>query len=294
VYIILIIIIIIELLLSLFFLVNKNIKKENKILILSCLILTITTLLYKSEFLSPKNYMLFLLAIFSLIILKLIFNISEIEKKYNKIIKYVIEYEKIIDDQGERNHEYNNQLMILKGYINNKKKLEEYLNTIINDHKLGQNYEIRQLSHFPNGGLKEMLYYKISEIKDNKIKYYLYVCNDASELLEKMNVNLYRDITKVFGVLIDNAIDASLESEDKEFSLDFSKDKKQIIITISNTYNKDIDIKKIGKKGFSSKGKGHGFGLKLVKDIIKRNKNLELVSDFDDKYFIQTFLIDIE
>lgn len=293
-YIILIIIIIIELLLSLFFLVNKNIKKENKILILSCLILTITTLLYKSEFLSPKNYMLFLLAIFSLIILKLIFNISEIEKKYNKIIKYVIEYEKIIDDQGERNHEYNNQLMILKGYINNKKKLEEYLNTIINDHKLGQNYEIRQLSHFPNGGLKEMLYYKISEIKDNKIKYYLYVCNDASELLEKMNVNLYRDITKVFGVLIDNAIDASLESEDKEFSLDFSKDKKQIIITISNTYNKDIDIKKIGKKGFSSKGKGHGFGLKLVKDIIKRNKNLELVSDFDDKYFIQTFLIDIE
>jgi two-component system sensor histidine kinase AgrC len=294
VYIILIIIIIIELLLSLFFLVNKNIKKENKILILSCLILTITTLLYKSEFLSPKNYMLFLLAIFSLIILKLIFNISEIEKKYNKIIKYVIEYEKIIDDQGERNHEYNNQLMILKGYINNKKKLEEYLNTIINDHKLGQNYEIRQLSHFPNGGLKEMLYYKISEIKDNKIKYYLYVCNDASELLEKMNVNLYRDITKVFGVLIDNAIDASLESEDKEFSLDFSKDKKQIIITISNTYNKNIDIKKIGKKGFSSKGKGHGFGLKLVKDIIKRNKNLELVSDFDDKYFIQTFLIDIE
>jgi two-component system sensor histidine kinase AgrC len=294
VYIILIIIIIIELLLSLFFLVNKNIKKENKILILSCLTLTITTLLYKSEFLSPKNYMLFLLAIFSLIILKLIFNISEIEKKYNKIIKYVIEYEKIIDDQGERNHEYNNQLMILKGYINNKKKLEEYLNTIINDHKLGQNYEIRQLSHFPNGGLKEMLYYKISEIKDNKIKYYLYVCNDASELLEKMNVNLYRDITKVFGVLIDNAIDASLESEDKEFSLDFSKDKKQIIITISNTYNKDIDIKKIGKKGFSSKGKGHGFGLKLVKDIIKRNKNLELVSDFDDKYFIQTFLIDIE
>ena len=293
-YIILIIIIIIELLLSLFFLVNKNIKKENKILILSCLILTITTLLYKSEFLSPKNYMLFLLAIFSLIILKLIFNISEIEKKYNKIIKYVIEYEKIIDDQGERNHEYNNQLMILKGYINNKKKLEEYLDTIINDHKLGQNYEIRQLSHFPNGGLKEMLYYKISEIKDNKIKYYLYVCNDASELLEKMNVNLYRDITKVFGVLIDNAIDASLESEDKEFSLDFSKDKKQIIITISNTYNKDIDIKKIGKKGFSSKGKGHGFGLKLVKDIIKRNKNLELVSDYDDKYFIQTFLIDIE
>ena len=293
-YMILIIIIIIELLLSLFFLVNKNIKKENKILILSCLILTITTLLYKSEFLSPKNYMLFLLAIFSLIILKLIFNISEIEKKYNKIIKYVIEYEKIIDDQGERNHEYNNQLMILKGYINNKKKLEEYLDTIINDHKLGQNYEIRQLSHFPNGGLKEMLYYKISEIKDNKIKYYLYVCNDASELLEKMNVNLYRDITKVFGVLIDNAIDASLESEDKEFSLDFSKDKKQIIITISNTYNKDIDIKKIGKKGFSSKGKGHGFGLKLVKDIIKRNKNLELVSDYDDKYFIQTFLIDIE
>ena len=40
-------------------------------------------------------------------------------------------YEKIIDEQGEINHEYNNQLMILKGYVNNKKKLNNYLLLIL-------------------------------------------------------------------------------------------------------------------------------------------------------------------
>ena len=291
-YKVLLVIIILELLLILYYLINKNVKKENKILLLSCMILIIATLLYKSELISPKIFLLFLLAIFSSIILKLVFNISDIENKYNKIIKYVIEYEKIIDEQGEKNHEYNNQLLVLKGYINNKKKLNEYLDTIILDHKVGQNYEIRQLSHFPCGGLKEMLYYKIAKIKENNIKYYLYVSPETTELLEKLSIEMYKNITKVFGVLIDNAIDAALDSKEKEVSIDFSKDDNYIVISISNTYNKKIDINKIGKKRFSSKGKGHGFGLRLVKEIIKKNKRLELITDHDDKYFIQTFLID--
>ena len=36
------------------------------------------------------------------------------------------------------------------------------------------------------------------------------------------------------------------------------------------------DVKKVGKKGYSTKGKGHGFGLSLVKDIIRKNNRLEL------------------
>lgn len=242
------------------------------------------------------NLIYFFVLIFIIVTLYIIGNIhnknEKISNQYNQMVEYLSEYESIIDEQGKKNHEYNNQLMILKGYINDKKKLEEYLDTIISDHKTGQNYEIRQLSHFPNGGLKGMLYYKISKIKENNIKYYLYVSKEVTDVLEKLSVNLYKDITKVFGVLIDNAIDAALDSKEKEISLDFSKDDNYIVITISNSYNKNIDLNKVGKKGFSSKGKGHGFGLKLAKDIVKKNDDLELVTDYDEKHFIQTFLID--
>ena len=295
---ILFIIVVLELFVLLYFLFNKREKRENKIMILSCIIILLLSVLicyFKIDLFDKKivikDLSLLFIAIFISIVLKYVHINRLSEEKCSRLLKTISEYEKIIDEQGEKNHEYNNQLMILKGYINNKEKLSEYLESIISDHKTGQNFEIRQLSQFPNDGLKEMLYYKIGKIKDNNIKYYLYVSSEACKLLENLKINFYKDITKVFGVLIDNAIDASLKSEEKEVAIDFSDEEGQIIITISNTYNKNVDIKRIGKKGYSTKGRGHGFGLKLVKDILKRNKYLELVTDNDEKYFNQTLII---
>ena len=226
-------------------------------------------------------------------ILNLSFSRYKFKDKYNNIVRRVNEYERIIDEQGKKNHEYNNQLMILKGYINNKDKLKNYLEKIILDYKTGQNYEIRQLHNFVDGGLKELLYYKIKKIKGNKIKYYLYISKEATKLLEDLNIELYSSITKVFGVLIDNAIEASLDSINKELSLDISNDNKYITITISNSYNTNIDLNRIGK-GYTSKGKGHGYGLKLVDSIVRKNNKIELISDYDSKIFNQTILIDIK
>ena len=298
--IILIIIFAIELFLLLYF-IKLIPKRENKILLLTFVILLIISIIIYvieidifNNIISKKNTMLLAVDFIIIIILKMSFNYYLIEKKYNKAIEYVSEYERIIDDQGKKNHEYNNQLMVIKGYINDKNKLEEYLDTIISDYKTGQHYEIRQLSNFPNGGLKEMLYYKISKIKDNNINYYLYISKEAAKYLEKLNTKTYNEITKVFGVIIDNAIEAALDSKEKEVSMDFSIDDNYVVITISNSYNKKINLNKIGKNKYTSKGKGHGFGLRIVKDIIKRNIKLELITDYDDKYFIQTFLIDIK
>jgi len=294
-------IIILELILLFYFITNKRIKRKERIFSLVSIILIIMVIFFYfldvsifDKALNQKSRILFLIALNSSIILRLIYSNYELDSKFNKIIKYIVEYEKIIDEQGKKNHEYNNQLMILKGYINNKTKLEEYLETIIEDRASGQNYKIRQLSKFSNGGLKRLLYYKISEIKENKIKYYLYVSEESTKLLERLSVKQYNDLTKIFGVLIDNAIDASMDSNEKEISLDFSIEDNFIVITISNTYNKKIDINKIGKKGFSTKGKGHGFGLKLVKEIIKKNKKLELLTEWNQRYFIQTILVDIK
>ena len=53
------------------------------------------------------------------------FQRQAIEDKYNESMEYVLRYEKIINDQGKKNHEYNNQLMVIKGYINKPERLSE-------------------------------------------------------------------------------------------------------------------------------------------------------------------------
>ena len=171
-------------------------------------------------------------------------------------MEYVLRYEKIINDQGKKNHEYNNQLMVIKGYINNPERLSEYLDEVIGEHKTGQNYTVKQLGFLPDGGGKGLLYHKLSKMEDNNIKYYLYV-------------------------------DQNLKDKDIEnFDL-----KTCLLLTISKTYDKNTDINKVGKSGFTTKGVGHGFGLSIVKDIAKTNSEIETFSSKESDKFIQTAMV---
>ena len=225
-----------------------------------------------------------------IIILSIILFICSIKIRF--LYDTVYKYEKIIDDQGKKNHEYNNQLLVLLGCIDNKKKLKDYLYTIIEDHKTGQNYEIRQLSNLPEGGIKKLLYYKIYKMNKNDVNCSLYISEDAGKIIEKLNLKIYKDLTKILGVFIDNSFEAAKESKEKNVFIDFKEDGNYLNITISNSYDNSL-IDKVGKNRFSTKGEGHGYGLLLVKDINKRNNKIEIVTDYDQEMFKQTVLIDL-
>ena len=56
------------------------------------------------------------------------------EEVNKQSMNYIKKYEKIITEQGKANHEFKNQLMVIKGYAQMKSpKLLEYLNTLIED-----------------------------------------------------------------------------------------------------------------------------------------------------------------
>lgn len=247
----------------------------------------------KFDFDFYTNILVILFAIFTLILLLKNKNRKdEMECKYNESMEYVLRYEKIINEQGKKNHEYNNQLMVIKGYINKPERLSEYLDEVIGEHKTGQNYTVKQLGFLPDGGVKGLLYHKLSKMKDNDIKYYLYVDQNLKDKdSDCFNLKTYRDFTKLIGVFLDNAIDASLKSEEKEIEVELKDKDDYLLLTISNTYDKNIDINKVGKSGFTTKGVGHGFGLSIVKDIAKTNSEIETFSSKENDKFIQTAMI---
>lgn len=279
---------------------NHIIKKNNKdwiyiILIMILMVLFIFFNRYKmtnsTEYFVNTAMAVFVVISFVYVIYNK-FQRQAMEDKYNESMEYVLRYEKIINDQGKKNHEYNNQLMVIKGYINKPERLSEYLDEVIGEHKTGQNYTVKQLGFLPDGGVKGLLYHKLSKMEDNNIKYYLYVDQNLKDKdIESFDLKTYRDLTKLLGVFLDNAIDAALKSEEKEIEVELKDKDDCLLLTISNTYDKNTDINKVGKSGFTTKGVGHGFGLSIVKDIAKTNSEIETFSSKENDKFIQTAMI---
>ena len=286
---------------------NKSIQKLNLIIskkqkdwvyiIIIIILLSFLIVFNKNNLGSGINYyinagmVIFIIASFVYVIYNK-FQMQAIEDKYNESMEYVLRYEKIINEQGKKNHEYNNQLMVIKGYINKPERLSEYLDEVIGEHKTGQNYTVKQLGFLPDGGVKGLLYHKLSKMEDNNIKYYLYVDQNLKDKdIESFDLKTYRDLTKLLGVFLDNAIDAALKSEEKEIEVELKDKDDCLLLTISNTYDKNTDINKVGKSGFTTKGVGHGFGLSIVKDIAKTNSEIEIFSSKESDKFIQTAMI---
>lgn len=279
---------------------SENIKKNNKdwiyiILVMVLMVLLMTFNRYKMN--STIEYYIYIVILIFVVVsfVYVIYNKFQrqaMEEKYNESMEYVLRYEKIINEQGKKNHEYNNQLMVIKGYANNPERLTEYLEEVIGDHRTGQNYTVKQLGFLPDGGVKGLLYHKLSKMEDNNIKYYLYVDQNLKDKdIENFDLKTYRDLTKLLGVFLDNAIDAALKSEEKEIEVELKDKDDCLLLTISNTYDKNTDINKVGKSGFTTKGVGHGFGLSIVKDIAKTNSEIETFSSKESDKFIQTAMV---
>lgn len=130
---------------------NKIVSKNNKdwIYVFICIILVILLITFNEYNLksSVEFYINIFITIFMFIsIIYVVYNKIQkkaFENKYNEVMEYVTRYEKIINEQGKKNHEYNNQLMVLKGYLDKPDRLKDYLELIIGEHKTGQNYTVK-------------------------------------------------------------------------------------------------------------------------------------------------------
>ena len=250
--------------------------------------------------LRSSYYVNILILIFSIVIITLVIRkglrAEQLQEVNSQMLNYVTKYEKIITEQGKANHEFKNQLMVIKGYakMNDSKKLIDYLDSITDDaRKTHSSYLISQLNNFPDGGIKGLLYYKLSTMEDMNISYDINVGNGVKRKLSSLETNMYKNITKVLGVLLDNAIEASSKSKNKKVLIITKKSDDKIIFSIYNTYTGKIDLNKIGT-GYTTKGKGRGYGLRLVEDIISTNRSFGINRYLEDNYYVTDLTVKIK
>ena len=210
-------------------------------------------------------------------------NLEE-EKLYNKTLTI------LHDNIRGFKHDFNNIVQAIGGYISteNIDGLKEYYNELLDDCQRINNLSILNPDIINNPAIYSLLTSKYHVADELGIKINLEVMLD----LNSLNIKIY-ELSRVLGILIDNAIDASKECNKKVINITMRNDNKQNrkLIIIENTYkNKDININQIFEKGYTSKQKeigSHGLGLWEVREILKKNNNLNLHTTKDHKYFKQ-------
>lgn len=190
-------------------------------------------------------------------------------------------------------HDFDNIINGIGGYIANDDMdgLKEYYNQLLQDcHKTNNLYSLSPdvINQPAIYNILATKYYVADELN---IQIDLDIFLDLNEIDKHMKIY---EFTRILGILLDNSIEAAKDCEEKLIKVSFRKEdvKHRIIVAIENTYNnKDVNIEKIFDKGFSSKERNTGLGLWKVRQILKRNNNLNLFTTKNDTFFKQQFEI---
>ena len=104
------------------------------------------------------------------------------------------------------------------------------------------------------------------------------------------------ELSRILGILLDNAIEATKNAETKYVRLEMKYDKRKCadVIRVINTYdtNIQIDLEGIYKKGVSSKKVKSGIGLWEVKNIISKYNNAQIFPSIENDKFVQNVIIE--
>ena len=284
--------------------VNTKIENNIKIIILSiltaiCILLFFFTII--KEYKLGENIIIYLVSIIVLISILAVLIKQTIEKnklteQYDKLLEFMKQYEQEAENQRILRHETKNEFLAIKAKLYDKQKNKEvieYIDEILQDKIELKQEEFAKFVYLPANGIKGLCYFKTQEAKDKGLNTSINISKRVENSnIYKLSVKEQRDLGKILGVFLDNAIEASLNSKAKEFGIEaYLNIKKECEIIISNSYDGELEVDKIGKERFTTKGKNRGHGLLLVNHLVSKNDKFAINTKITNGLYIQTLTI---
>lgn len=216
-----------------------------------------------------------------------IISLTTTEKKLESAEEYNKTLHILHDSVRGFKHDFDNIVTTIGGYVktNDMEGLKNYYSQLEEDCSKVNNLYVLNPDIINNPGVYNLLTSKYSEAEEKDIKINLTFLLD----LNNLHMKIY-EFTRILGILLDNAIEAASECDEKEINIVFRNESKnnRNTILIENTYkDKDVNIEQIFNKGVTGKENHTGLGLWEIMQILKKNNNVNLHTDKGKKYFSQ-------
>lgn len=221
---------------------------------------------------------------------------SKINEKYGNLMELMTKYEIDVENERILRHEATNELRTIRAMICEKqpvKEIVEYIDEIVKDKYEVKKEKYAKFGYLPPNGIKGLFYFKTQEAENKGINVSINISKKIiNSTLYSLSIKQQRDLGRILGVFLDNAIEASIESSVKQLGIEaYVNEENEFKLILSNTYNNVIDKKRIGLERFSTKGNNRGRGLLLVKILVDKNEIFEIKNNIQENIYIQTIII---
>lgn len=206
-----------------------------------------------------------------------------VENEYRNQIEYLKKYEELTEEIKSRRHDHKNHLISISSLAKNKgdSTVADYVDNllkteIIADNILGINNKI----------LSALINFNTNRMEKSDIEF---TCNiDLKPELHVSDV----DMTIILGNLLDNAIEACLDVEDKSryINLDIACGYGRIDIMMKNSSNGTIEIIDNHIQSGKKDRDNHGYGLDNIKKTVKKYNGYFEIHSNNNEFVAEVFI----
>lgn len=240
-------------------LMKYKLSENKKIVVISVLAIIFTAIFFykfATGYKMNQDVIIYLIAMFAFIVI--LFTLfrqrmdnEKVSKKYDELLDVMKNYESDIEEQRTLRHETKNEFATIKCKLQDKednKTIIEYIDSVIGEKGKASSTKYSKFKYLPSNGLKGFFYYKFIEAEKKGINVSINISKQIeNSFLKDIDTKDFKDLARIVGVYLDNAIEASSTSEDKKLGIEMYLIKEKIELIITNTFNNEINLDKIGK-----------------------------------------------
>lgn len=212
---------------------------------------------------------------------------AKIEKQELESLKrYTESLEKQQQQLSKFRHDYKNLLLSFKEIAKSNysvvlteqiEMLERYSDKYLDKGE----FDYKALYNIHNEFIKSLLIAKLHQAKKLDITCHF----ECQKPLYDMMIPIF-DCVRILGILLDNAIEAASECDNRLLDLMVYQDDSQIEFIIKNTYKKlNISIEELQERGISTKKNHSGLGLGTIQEFNQKYPNIFIQYQQEEGFF---------